>query len=907
MIPSKPYTKLLLILTIGLIIPVIDVLLVNSVPHTHTWTSENVHSSIETIGAVGSIVIALFIMMLLRQRKINALYIWVSSAFFSMGILDLYHALVPAGQTFVWLHSIATLVGGCLFVFVWLPDKFSRSPKTGIFLIFLSVVVAAFGALSIVKSEWIPVMVSQGRFTSTAILINTAGGVFFLVASLRFIKRYLLNMEQWDSFLFAVLCLLFGFAGILFAFSDLWNGDWWWWHFLRLLAYLISIAYLFLRYQQTNKQLRKEISEREKVMRDLTNEKSFVEMLINIAPIIILVLDADGRIVRYNSHLEELSGHSLEKMKGRDWFSSFLPVEDHDEIRELFKKAINQIKIKGNINPIVSKDGRIIPIEWHNNTLRDLTGNTIGVLAIGFDITEKQQAKEKDRQQNEFLNNVINSLSHPFYVVNIDDYTIELANRAASDEGISHQGEKCYFQHGNRKPCLEENCPLEQIKKTKQPCVAEHVHLNGNGELRNLEIHAYPIFDAEGEVEKVIEYSLDVTEQKKMNLRLENAKEQAEAANIAKSEFLANMSHELRTPLNAIIGFSQILEKNHFGTLNEKQKKYLYHIKEGGDHLLNMVNDILDLSKIEAGKLEFDFKPFDFETMLDRSPLAIQSQANAKGLIVEIDIQNNLGWLNGDESRLKQVIFNLLSNAVKFTPQGKRLGLKATAKNERVRVVVWDEGIGIEENNLEQIFMPFEQVKNSLSASAKGTGLGLAISKRIVNMHGGIISASSVPGQGSQFILELTGRIVIHGNTMDEQTRKTDQINMVIDSTKKILLVEDNPRNTELVQSALQPFGFQLTCVETGEEAIQVFSEGRFDLVLMDIQLPGMDGIRTMHKIRETHRATTPFIALTASAMKGDEERLISEGFDEYLSKPMDLDALEEKVRIHLNRQIYQH
>jgi PAS domain S-box-containing protein len=375
---------------------------------------------------------------------------------------------------------------------------------------------------------------------------------------------------------------------------------------------------------------------------------------------------------------------------------------------------------------------------------------------------------------------------------------------------------------------------------------------------------------------------------------------QAQAASVAKSAFLANMSHELRTPLNAIIGFSQVLETQIATRLSPKQREYFNIIKDSGTHLLKMVNDILDLAKIEAGKTEIEMKPFDFGNMLERSPRIIGAMAQRKNLSIETAIDPGLGWLYGDETRLKQVVFNLLSNAVKFTDPGKHIGITATCRDDSFIVTVWDEGIGIPAEHLESVFLPFEQINTRHEIENTGTGLGLAISRRLVELHNGTLVVTSRVNQGSRFIITLPGRINITTTSHPEPattghpepvTEPQAQVSAISPATQgRILLTEDNPANIALIKAVLKDY--QLDVATSGEEAVAKARQNPYDLVLMDIQLPQMDGVTAMQQIRKGSRRHLPIIALTAFAMKGDREQYLAKGFDDYLPKPLNLERM---------------
>ena len=249
-----------------------------------------------------------------------------------------------------------------------------------------------------------------------------------------------------------------------------------------------------------------------------------------------------------------------------------------------------------------------------------------------------------------------------------------------------------------------------------------------------------------------------IIERRKVERSLIDAKEAAEEANRVKSNFLANVSHELRTPLNAILGFSQILEMKRGEIDRERELEFLGYIRQSGEHLLEMVNDILDLSKIESGRFDLEKNPFDLREMLSRVLLIVKSLAEEKGLAIDCEIEPDLGIMTADELRLKQVFYNLLSNAIKFTPEGKRIGVRAAGDGGRAVITVWDEGIGITEDDLEKIFDPFEQAQRRRGEDEQGTGLGLSITKKIIELHGGTLEVKSTPGEGSSFTMVLPGR-----------------------------------------------------------------------------------------------------------------------------------------------------
>ncbi len=382
--------------------------------------------------------------------------------------------------------------------------------------------------------------------------------------------------------------------------------------------------------------------------------------------------------------------------------------------------------------------------------------------------------------------------------------------------------------------------------------------------------------------------------------------ELAKAARL-KDEFLAGMSHELRTPLNAILGSAEILQTGVFGTLNEKQLKFSKNIEESGTHLVTLINDILDLSKIEAGKMEMEMGPVSMESVCEASLRMVKQLAHNKQLEVFQSINGQELALQADERRLKQMLVNLLSNAVKFTPEGGQIGLEVVADEAEqiVHFAVWDTGIGIAQEDMHRLFQPFVQLDSRLARQYTGTGLGLSLVARMAELHGGGISVESEVDQGSRFTISLPWvRPIRAANSAEESN---PQVSLPATAPTKngkpyqILLADDNEDNINLFQDYLQATGYQVVVARNGKEALERTQEDKPDLILMDIQMPEMDGLEATRCLRaDATLAPIPIITITALAMPGDRERCMAAGADDYLSKPVQLEKLLKTIQVHL-------
>ncbi|MDX2243153.1 MAG: PAS domain S-box protein [Leptolyngbyaceae cyanobacterium bins.302] len=428
----------------------------------------------------------------------------------------------------------------------------------------------------------------------------------------------------------------------------------------------------------------------------------------------------------------------------------------------------------------------------------------------------------------------------------------------------------------------------------------ENENIRRNGERVWLSWANKPILDKEGNLIEILSVATDITKLKQIEEELRTAKEAAEVANRAKSEFLANMSHELRTPLNGILGYTQIIKRNK--ALSETTLHELETIHQCGEHLLMLINDVLDLSKIEARRLELRLSDFQLPTFLTAIADLFRLRTQQKGISFLYEPLTALPIaVHADEQRLRQVLINLLSNAIKFTDQGGvafKVGVNLQSPAHRIRFQVEDTGIGIAPEHLEEIFLPFQQVGDRQRMN-EGTGLGLAISRRLVSLMGGELQVRSTPGQGSTFWFELELKAVEHWQK--PALTKTPEIIGYQGDRRRILVVDERAENRAVLLGFLVPLGFEVAEARNGAEALTQAAQFHPDIIFMDLVMPVMDGFEATRQLRRSPEfQNTIIIAASASAFEQDQQTSLNVGCDAFLSKPIRYTHLLATLKTHL-------
>ena len=648
----------------------------------------------------------------------------------------------------------------------------------------------------------------------------------------------------------------------------------------------------------------------------------------------LVITDISGNSIHQNKSFVSNYGYTVEEINS---LGGFLSIFEDPEAAKIFRELLQNRKSWKCEMDLKAKSGRVITTLLNSDPIINSSDECLGFIFSCTDVTKRKQV-EKTLQ---IRNRAIEASSNGIVIadVRLPDAPIIYVNKAferISGYSITEIIGQSFLFFLDEEENKEEKIKLQNSMSEGNNYSINISLLQKNGKKVWMELNISPVFNFAGNLTHYVGVQSDISDQKnaEQELRqyaddlektkksleekaielastikeLEAAKLKAEEATKAKSEFLANISHEIRTPLNGVIGMTELILDTE---LNPEQKEYLDTIKVSSESLLTIINDILDFAKIEAGKLELYQTKFSLRESIEETIKTLTIRAHQKGLrllyIVDSDVPD---LLVGDTGRLRQILVNLIGNSLKFTEKGEISVRVSTGKknDDKIKLLfsVEDTGIGVPKNEQKKIFNAFDQVDGSSAKNYGGTGLGLAITSKLVKLMNGRIwiespvekehKGNSDPGSIFHFIVEF--------GFFDNLKRTKDQPGEIkqkklINKHLSILLAEDNKVNQRLASRMLEKLGYDVEIAENGKEVIQIVEKNDFDLILMDVQMPEMDGFQATQKIRELEQNSNkhiPIIALTAYAMKSDREKCLSVGMDGYLSKPINFKDMKDTI-----------
>jgi PAS domain S-box-containing protein len=655
-----------------------------------------------------------------------------------------------------------------------------------------------------------------------------------------------------------------------------------------------------------------DITERRRAQEALRESEERFRLIADSCPAMMWVTDARGGSQFVNRAYREFCGITAEQVEGDNWQSMLHPDDAPRYVAE-FQRAVREHALFRTETRVRRADGEWRLIGCHAQPRFSPGGEFLGHIAVSADITERKQAEQALRSSEEKFRQLAENIREVFWMM--APQAEELLYVSPAYEQV--WGRSCDSLYRSPASWIEAIHPGDReqfrslLARQLQGEAVDSVYRirTPDGQEKWIRDRAFPVRDAGGQLIRVVGIAEEITERKRYEEELIEARRGADAANRAKSCFLANMSHEIRTPMNGVIGMIQLLLETE---LTAEQRHYIAVAESSGRTLLALIDDILDLSKIEARKISLENLSFDLRCTVEEAVQPLRVQAGAKGLDFHVRVSADIPpLLRGDARRLRQVLTNLCGNAIKFTGRGEvtveaafegRSGGAAT-----VRFTVADTGIGIRPDQIAPLFSPFTQADASTTRKFGGTGLGLAICKQIVELMGGTIGVDSREGQGSTFwftaVFEPVSRCRQQPAVERDGPVAGPRGRPDVAPGARILVAEDNATNREVAVAQLRKLGYRADAVTNGAEAAEAVRLGGYRLVLMDCAMPVMDGFEATRRIRQTIPpglagnpgfSGIPIVAMTADAMPADRDRCLREGMDDYLAKPVELDRLAE-------------
>ncbi len=693
-----------------------------------------------------------------------------------------------------------------------------------------------------------------------------------------------------------------------------------WYVILLMIIAIAMLVYFLIHIKKKNKLLKEHIVQREKIEHQLSERVKETDCMYSISK-------SMEKASSINEGLEKITEIIPEGWQYPDLACA--RVSYNEDIFQTSNYQDTSWKIQQDI--VLHQNGdshqglievcylRQMPPEDDGPFLKE-EKHLLEAIAESLSMYIEQKIMEKEvLERNIELENIIRTLPTGVVLIDEQNHKIINANPLALEMfGMEKEEITGKICHKFICPAEKGKCPITDLGQevdhseraliradgSELPILKSVVHINLNGR------------------KCLLESFIDISDLKQAQQESLNAKIAAEASNRSKSEFLANMSHELRTPLNSIIGFSEILMDGTFGELNEKQAKYIGNVYDSGKHLLNLINDILDLSKVEAGKMELHYEQVKIYPVFEEVKSIISPLAKKKEITLESSIEDGLEIIDTDRGKFKQILFNLVSNAIKFTPESGKVSINATTSEDMALITVTDTGIGITEEDQKKLFNPFKQLDASTTREYQGTGLGLALVKKFTQLHGGDVWLESKVGEGSTFGFSIP---VKNKSVIDPHTQPTPQpsreptrpevpaISEEVDTKKikniaphisvpensdgtepLILVIEDDPRSRELLTLSLVDAGYRVIAATNGKDGVTMAKVMKPFAITTDIMMPGMDGWDVLNNLRTNERTSS--IPIIIISMVDDKNIGLASGASDYFVKPVDKNTLLDTI-----------
>ena len=642
------------------------------------------------------------------------------------------------------------------------------------------------------------------------------------------------------------------------------------------------------------------------IIRDITDRKKSEEAMHEVyqifdqMPMNVFVRDSEGRFKYINRSYEEFHNVKNEDIVGKTILDVF--PDDSNIFSANDAEVISQGEMLSSEESFKLGSG-IVTFTVRKFPISGIDGNTIAVAGIDLDITEQKQAEKRIVDQLAFTESLLDAVPNPIFVKD-SDLRFTAINRAYEEAyGIRRED---YIGTLTRDADYVAKEVAEHWESIDRKLIDEGGFKRDEVIARFVDGHDHDVlamrrtFELDGELSGgMLGILIDISDRKKMEREMEVAREQAETANKTKSAFLANMSHELRTPMNAIIGYSEILKEDAEDEGNEEIIPDLDKIGSAGRHLLQLINDVLDISKVESGHMDLYLEDFDIESMINEAASTVATLVEKNNNVLEIILEENIGSMHADLTKVRQMVFNLVSNAAKFTTDGK-VGIEVNTMEKAgepfIRLAVTDTGIGVPEDKLEHIFEEFSQADSSTTRNYGGTGLGLALVRKFALMMGGDVLVESIPGEGSSFILEIPARVVAQEETT---TAATNGNTVKGAGTKavsfgKVLVIDDDSTARQLLKRNLEEQGYEVVTAEGGEQGIALAKSEKPAVITCDIQMPNVDGWEVLRQLKDD--PNTESIPVIMVSMVEDGKKGIALGAVEHLRKPVNREQLRSVI-----------